>query len=276
MILHYHPRTFGRRPGTTAKVVCNLATYALLRSARALQHDRVNSPWHWYRFPFSLRQDVLWSPTLQAWFCPADESAIECMLKMDHYKPVDWVNPKCGELFIDVGAYVGWYSIRASRLVGPSGQVLALEPDSRNRFQLEANVPLNQLKNVRVISSAAWSKSGRVRWHASSVPVWNSVSENADDIAFVEAIAIDDLVRDMKLHRVDWIKMDVEGGELGVLEGANETLRRFHPSLFIELHENFEPISSLLETYGYQVVHLAFDQEPQKHGWMLARREGPA
>ncbi len=271
LILRNYPKTFGQRPATTAKVACNLVAYAVLRLARFVVHEsRLNSPWHWYRFPFSLRNRVLWSPTLRAWFCPAEDVAIEHMLRLPDYEPVHWVAPRQGDIFIDVGAYVGWYSILSSRLVAPSGRVVALEPDSSNRRQLEHNIALNQVNNVSVIPTAAWSRSGRVSWNASSVPAWHSVGD-AHGGASVDAITVDDLVRQTQLPRVDWMKLDVEGAELGVLEGASETLRQFHPALYIELHETFESVRTLLKVYGYRTVHLAFDQEPQKHGWILAR-----
>jgi len=256
---------------TQAKIACNLATYALLSSTRLLPHDkRLQNSRHWYRFPFSLRDKVLWSPALKAWFRPADESATECMLKMPAYEPTGWVEPKPGEVFVDVGAYIGWYSIAASQGVGPAGQVIALEPDAANRRQLQDNLALNCISNVSLVPSAAWSKSGRVGWQASDVPVWHAASGNGDGAASVEAVAIDDLVRQMQLPRVDWIKMDIEGGEVAALEGASSTLQRFHPTLFIELHETFAAVSKFLRPYGYSTTRVEFDLEPEKHGWLLA------
>ena len=234
-------------------------------SKRALDSD-----FHWYKFPFPLRHRVLWSPALQAWFRPSDESALEGMLKMPDYEPTDWVQPKPGEVFIDVGAYIGWYTIVASRGVGPAGRVVALEPDAANRHQLEDNLALNGIGNVSVVPSAAWSKSGRVGWQASDVPVWHAASGNGNGAASVEAVTIDDLVRQMRLPRVDWIKMDIEGGEVAALEGASSTLQAFHPTLFIELHETFDAVTKFLRPFGYSNTHVEFDIEPEKHGWLFA------
>ena len=264
-------KTYGQRIVTTAAILCNLTIYAVVRQLSRRKRGWLQSGLHWYRFPFSLRNRVLWSPALKAWFCPMDEDAIEGMLKLPEYEPVHWVAPAPGDVFIDVGAYVGWYSIYSSRLVGPSGRVVALEPDSVNRRQLERNIALNEVKNVCVVPRAAWSRTGSVGWHASSVPMWHSIDPDHGQDS-VEAISVDELVRQMDLRRVDWMKLDVEGAELGVLEGTNDTLHRFHPALFIELHETFDAVQTFLATHGYQTVHLAFDQEPRRHGWILARQ----
>jgi FkbM family methyltransferase len=263
-------RTYGKRPFTTVRVVCNLATYATLRLTRMVNgRNRLGSPWHWYHFPFHLNEQILWSPALGAWFCPADEAAIECMLKLPDYEPVDWVAPQTGQVFIDVGAYVGWYSIWAARAVGGSGRVIAFEPDETNRRQLQRNLALNGIQHADVYPLAAWSRSGKIGWRPGTEPVWHRVDELSPTAA-TEAITIDELVRKMNLPKVDWMKVDVEGGELEVLAGASRALREFRPTVFIEVHETLGPLLQTLESLGYMVTKQTFDQPPEKHGWIMA------
>lgn len=230
----------------------------------------LRSRWHWYRFPFSMRNSVLWSPFLKAWFSPEDESAMECMMRLPDYEPVSWVTPEAGNVFVDVGAYIGPFSILAARAVGPRGTVVAMEPDGANRRQLERNLALNEIANCTVIPCAAWSRSGRIGWRKGEEPVWHGVEENQVSQT-VEAVKLDEFVSERSLDRVDWIKMDIEGGEIEALKGAENTLKKFRPNLFIEIHETAEALREFLDAHGYRIERESFDEPPDHHGWILAR-----
>lgn len=265
----------GTTSSVRARVLCNLGTYALIRAVSpAPREGWLHSPKHWYRFPFSLREKILWSPSLAAWFSPADESAIECMLHMSNYEPTQWVAPQPGQVFLDIGGYIGWYTIHAARAVGPAGRVVALEPDGTNRAQLKTNLRLNEIKNCLVLPVAAWSKSGRIGWRSGAEPVWHRAEESAG-LPTIEADSVDAIVQRLGLERVDWIKMDIEGGESEALKGAEETLSRFHPVIFTEIHETFDAVEQFLASRGYVCEQMAFDYPPRKHGWTLHRwRQG--
>jgi FkbM family methyltransferase len=263
--------TRGRVPTTTAKVLCNKLTYAIVRSFKEPPPEGwVHSRWHWYRSPFSLRRQILWSRPLGAWFYVEDEDSIENMLHLQDYEPVSWVAPERGGIFLDVGAHIGWYTIRAARAVGQSGRVIALEPAASNRNQLERNLELNKMANYTIVPLAAWSKAGPVRWSPSHVSVWNKVDESGGTEK-LEAVALDDLVSKLSLPQVDWIKMDIEGAETEALRGAATILRKFHPVLFIEVHECMAELRGLLPQFGYAIERAEFDQPPERHGWILAR-----
>jgi FkbM family methyltransferase len=189
---------------------------------------------------------------------------------MANYEPVDWVAPRKDEIFLDIGGYIGWYTIRAAKAVGTSGKVIALEPDDLNRMQLETNLKLNHLQNVQVLSSAIWSSSGEVCWRHESQPVWHRVDQSETG-EFREAISVDDLVTKMGLTRLDWIKMDIEGGEVQALQGAARTLRLHRPALFIEIHKTREQAGTILRELGYVIEREQYDERPDLHGWILAK-----
>ena len=262
--------TRGGSVPTTLRVLCNKTLYLINHSVRrfagpALVHAR----WHWARYPFSLRDKVLWSSALQAWFVPADESAIECMLHMPAYEPIDWIDPRRGEYFLDCGGYVGWYSIQAGRAVGPPGRVLVLEPDSVNRGQLERNLALNNIANAQIIPLAIWSHSQGVAWHPGDEPVWHHVTGHGPRTQ--KSTSIDDLVETLSLPRLDWIKLDIEGGEVEALRGASRTLKTLRPKLFIEVHETTQAVIAMLDETGYTVTRQLYDRPPNRHGWILAQ-----
>lgn len=263
--------TYGKSARTTAKVLCNKFVYASNRAVgRDFSGGRLRAQWHWYRYPFSLRKNVLWSYPLQAWFCPEDESATECMLHMENYEPVAWVAPREGDVFLDVGGYVGWYSIKAAKAVGETGKVIVLEPDEINRTQLEKNLALNNIENVQVLSKAVWSSSCTVNWSRGAEPVWHQVGQ-ASTGDFREAMSIDDLVQTIGLAHLDWVKLDIEGAETEAIEGARETLKTLRPTLFIEVHQTRERLVGMLREIGYSVEREQYDELPDRHGWILAK-----
>lgn len=263
--------TKGHTATGSARLYLNRLVYALIRSTcRTPERGWIQSRWYWFHFPLSLRGEILWSSPLQAWFSAENETAVEYMLHLDGYEPVQWVEPREGETFIDVGGYIGSYSILAARAVGSRGRVVILEPEPNNRRQLERNLLLNGITNCQIVPQAAWSGSGPIGWHQDHVPVWHRIEEGHNDQA-VDAVRVDDLVSRFSLSRVDWIKMDIEGGEVDALKGAEATLRRFHPQLFIEVHETLTPITEFLSKVGYSIVSATFDVPPERHGWILAR-----
>lgn len=263
--------TYGQTAFTTAKVLVNKIIYGLIRTvAKQPPEGWLHSRWHWYKAPFSLRKEILWSSPLESWFRAHDESAMECMLHLPGYEPVHWVAPKPGDVFMDVGAYIGWYTIQAAKAVGSSGRVIALEPDAYNRRQLEENLALNDLASCAVVPVAAWFEIAEIGWRSDDVPVWSKV-DRVSNGGSVRAATIDSLVSDFGLTNLNWIKMDIEGAEIEALQGAERILGRFRPVLFIEIHETLDAVSRFLAKCGYVIEKSEFDQPPDRHGWILAR-----
>jgi hypothetical protein len=116
----------------------------------------------------------------------------------------------------------------------------------------------------------AWYEAGEVGWHSDDVHVWRKVDQK-ETASLIRSITIDSLADTLDLSDVRWIKMDIEGAEIQALKGAEQVLRRFHPTLFIEVHETLEPVSRLLKEYGYTIERSVFDILPDHHGWILAR-----
>lgn len=87
----------------------------------------------------------------------------------------------------------------------------------------------------------------------------------------IRTTTVDDLAAPLRLDRRKWIKMDIEGGEVEALKGAEKTLRRFRPCLFVEIHDTVGPVKALLDRYGHSIVREADDRSPEPHGWYQAR-----
>jgi FkbM family methyltransferase len=165
-----------------------------------------------------------------------------------------------GSFAMDIGAHIGFYTLVLSRLVGPAGRVTAFEPMPETFKILEENVAMNDCRHVKVIRKALLERPGRVMAHPpDSQPLPGGVSLVADhgtEAIPVEATTLDEFMH-IEKARVDFIKMDVEGAENLVLQGARHTIGAHHPTMLIEVHHfdgaaEASPVLGQLEAWGYQ------------------------
>jgi len=146
-----------------------------------------------------------------------------------------------GAAIADVGANWGYFTLVAAPAVGPSGSVVALEPDPRQFDALSRNVALNGFAHVQCIEAAASSSDGRVTLAGFADEEANrGVSRIADGgqggpTFDVRAVRLDALLPGPE--GIDLVKIDVEGAEDLVLEGMRDGLRsRRYRALVLELH----------------------------------------
>jgi len=132
--------------------------------------------------------------------------------------------PKPRDVVLDIGAYVGMFTVKAARLVGATGKVIAVEPSPENYNLLEQNC--EGLGNVALFKGAIMSTSGRGRLYYSRSAAANSLVIRAKRYVEVETIALDELASEFGIDKVDFIKLDAEGAELEVLVGAQKVLER--------------------------------------------------
>lgn len=141
-----------------------------------------------------------------------------------------------GDVVLDVGANMGWYTLLLARQVQPGGRVIAFEPISWARHKLLRNLALNpNLQNVTVEGLAISSCSRpfqQVSFRASWRPFDRTPGVFTDT---VEMVSLDDYLRRSAMSRVDVIKIDVDGHEQQVISGAKDLLRRYKPILVMEL-----------------------------------------
>ena len=134
-----------------------------------------------------------------------------------------------GQVALDVGANIGYYTLILARLVGPQGRVVAFEPGPTNAEILRANVALNGYGNVEVWPVALSSRSGRERLFLSEENSGDhrlgSDAEERRASVDVEVVRLDERLDDLP-PRVDFVKMDIQGAEAAALEGMEGLLRR--------------------------------------------------
>jgi len=167
---------------------------------------------------------------------------------------------KSGDVFIDVGANIGILSLLASKTVGNAGKVIALEPHPRTFAALKRNLQLNPSMVVEACNLAVGSSAGSLRFSDLVDDDWNKVDSHRGTI-FVETTQLDQVCS--RLPFVDVLKIDVEGYELPVLQGALQTLKRTECILL-------ECWSRHTSAYGYSPVNLLqLLREFSFHGYLL-------
>lgn len=139
---------------------------------------------------------------------------------------------KPGMVFFDAGANEGLYSLVAAGAVGEAGKVYAFEPVPSELRKLRSNVRVNRLKNVVVVDKAVGANDGFTKMHACE-PLkggFSSIARPSDylnlkwEIIEVPIVTLDTFVDQAGIGRIDYLKIDVEGGERDVIAGAEGIL----------------------------------------------------
>jgi len=149
-----------------------------------------------------------------------------------------------GDVFLDVGAHIGYYTVLAAPLVGPEGHVYAFEPSPSSYRLLRKNVELNGLGNVTTVDIAAGAAPGEGTLYegprqnsglATLNPVFGAKREGATRELTVEVRPVLSALPDGALARVRALKIDVEGQELEVLRSLQPLFERDQPlTIFLE------------------------------------------
>jgi FkbM family methyltransferase len=171
-------------------------------------------------------------------------------------------------LFIDVGANIGAISIPVAKKGLALGvEVLSLEANAQVAQRLRQNVHLNKLPNVRVVERAAADRSGRLTFYQALPDAPNqglsglqpNLPPDERVAVQVEGVTLDDLLAELELTLpVGVLKVDVEGAELQVFQGARQILGDQHPPLFFEClsREKGAAVQEFLRPYGYRFFSL--------------------
>jgi precorrin-6B methylase 2 len=150
----------------------------------------------------------------------------------------EWLRP--GDEYLDVGSHVGFFALVAARCVGEAGRVVAFEPDPENFARLEANRDRNGLTQIECLKAAAWSSDGRVRFDSST----------HQDSGVQGAVVTGGGVE---------VKLDVEGGEVEALRGAQQLLARRSTHWAVEVHSAAlqQEVTEIFERHGYRTRTVA-------------------
>jgi FkbM family methyltransferase len=213
--------------------------------------------------------------------------------------------PTKGDIVVDVGAYLGRYTLTSSNLVGENGKVVAIEGDPSHYKMLDKNLKLNKVSNVTAISCMVGSKdmhlivgsednyltvsSKDMHTHFSednylimeSKDMHTNYQDDShrefDDTgrvqignSIVNLNTLDNLlIKEHGISEVNWMKIDVEGAELEVLKGAHNILSNSKRiKLLIEIHDTnklYKPIVEILNSHNFKIIFEKDGQDERIH-----------
>ncbi len=179
---------------------------------------------------------------------PSDLVALD-ILRGGPWQPEIWnsLSPSLSEgaVMLDVGAHIGTFTFKGAKAVGKQGRVVAFEPNPETLKLLRDNVAANHADNVTIAPVACTDREQTLHFYAAPIVNTGASSLARDNASVslteapreytVQGRPIDAVVEELKLARVDAIKVDIEGAETSAMRGASQTLRRFHPVIAIEV-----------------------------------------
>lgn len=171
---------------------------------------------------------------------------------------------KKGMVCLDCGGNIGYYATLESNLVGKEGRVIAVEPSPVNFRYLKKNLELQNQGNYEVHNIACGKEDGEITFVIHKISNMcrfaNEGEQESEDKKLVKIPVrkLDTFLADKKLDRLDFLRMDIEGSELKLFEGAKEIIKKFKPMIQIELHlghlgpENTRKLLLYLQGEGYE------------------------
>ncbi len=166
-----------------------------------------------------------------------------------------------GDVFYDVGANVGFFTLVGARLVGPSGRVVAFEPVPWCASAVGRNIELNDFDHAQIRAEAVGAQDASARLLVVGEASWShleSTGRHADvrEEIDVRVVSIDSLVARGEIPPPDVLKIDTEGAELQAIEGARATIAEHRPAIVCELHDTNAAFVALMDELGYVTSNL--------------------
>jgi FkbM family methyltransferase len=182
------------------------------------------------------------------------------LYELEEVRWFESVVPRGGVVY-DIGAHSGYYTLLASVLAGKEGKVLAFEPLPGNVERIERHMRLNRLRNVTVETVAVADEPGVARFDFSNNTWVGRLAERGE--VEVRVVSVDNVVAN-GAPAPDVLKIDVEGAEVRVLEGARHTMQEHGPTIMVEAHgpKPAEGCRQILAECGYEVVQIT----PERRG----------
>ena len=224
--------------------------------ARSIGGERIRFPAKWSRY------------------YEADYESETFRFFREHVKP--------GGTVLDIGGHIGLFAVLTARLVQPHGKVYSFEPTPFTRGVLQEVVDLNGCSDVvDVRPEAVSSASGETTFFDTGNEISNANSLVKTERSKVEInvplTCVDDFVRERDL-RVDCLKIDVEGAELDVLNGARATFISQRPVARLGLHPSFiaqngQSLAEIWQLLGDYRMRVVFEGSPAQKDWFCSQTD---
>lgn len=170
---------------------------------------------------------------------------------------------KEGDTYVEAGAFWGTNGIKASEKVGSTGRVILIEPSPITFTLLKKVVKFYKLYNVSLVEKAVWNKNGLMFFDFESRPTNHCLKEDGGMLVLTDTL--DNILIDLDVEKVDLFAADVEGAEVGMIEGCkvylgHEKIRNVAIAAYHN-QKNFEAISRFLGWYGFKEITWDFSEQ---------------
>jgi FkbM family methyltransferase len=169
-----------------------------------------------------------------------------------------------GDTVIDIGANIGCFALAASKRVGISGRVIAMEPEQRSFECLSRNIAINVASSILPIRKAVAGQSGAINIHSPSrSTLFSSMFDMVDhhkiegEVQTISSVTLEHLVDDQGVKAVKLLKMDCEGAEHEIIASLTPAVASKIDNMIIEFHQisgrNIEDAVNKLKSLGYKM-----------------------
>jgi FkbM family methyltransferase len=177
-------------------------------------------------------------------------------INKDHISVGKYYDFNEGEIVLELGAYIGLYALKASELVYPKGKVIAVEASPKNFEVLKLNISENHSENIIAIHKTIWSETTKINFTTTENQK-NSIKGDivkGNDITKVKATTVDNLLSNLSIEKVDFIRIQLNGAEYEALLGMREILKK-KPKLLIAVpYIDYRGIEKTLKNYNYNYI----------------------
>lgn len=176
---------------------------------------------------------------------------------------------KPGDVFYDIGANIGFFTVIGAKLVAPSGQVYAFEPVPENAALVRQNARVNHFSTVTVLEKAVSHSRGAEELLLAHHPGGATLATagkppDLKGAMTVDLVSIDALVAEQVIKPPTVVKIDVEGAEIDVLCGMIQTIQDYKPKILYEIDDENEAslmrksyeVEAFVQAFGYQIETL--------------------
>lgn len=178
---------------------------------------------------------------------------------------------RAGDGVVDVGSNAGLFTLLSASLVGPTGWVVAVEPDPRSIELLSANVRARRLTNVTVWPVALGEAQGRGALHQAADSMYSTMVSGDEDVVAAGTVAVEcrsfaDVCGARPAGAIRMVKIDAEGSELGILRGARQYLQgvrddclivcEFNPGFSGGDGRGLRELAAELEAGGFRLLRI--------------------
>jgi FkbM family methyltransferase len=143
---------------------------------------------------------------------------------------------------IDIGGNIGYYVLQECSIIGKNGKVIAFEPSPRNFNFLNDNLKINHISNVESFNLAIGDVSGQKKFllteASNSSHIVDDSFDHSDTIS-VKMMTLDEFLLEKNIEKIDFLRMDIEGSEVEAYSGMKQTIKKFKPSILMEVHNSY-------------------------------------